>query len=251
MRIRALVAMAFAVPVLVLMALTAGPAGASSDQFRYKGRISGGRVVDGSGSGNPGIIVTANGGSVTSRTDGGNAFLHFPGGHCTRSSGCPQAMVKPAKTTKLNPGNGGLGTFRFGASIRLTQTSKTGMNVLQRGSYGGSQWKLQADYAEASCRWSDGTHSLMLPNDHYAKFALRLDTWYRVTCSRLAGNVFEFRVSKPSGAIIQVRRWTEHRIGAITPTSAVTIGAKKVSGGSDARTDQFHGDLDDIFFHRN
>ncbi len=251
MRIRALVAMAFAVPLLVLVALAGGSAGASSDQIRYKGAISDGRVVDSSGSGNPGIIVTANGGSVASRTDSGNAFLRFPGGHCTRSSGCPQAMVKPAKTTTLNPGNGGLGTFAFGASIRLTQTSTTGMNVLQRGSFGGSQWKLQADDAEASCRWSDGTHSLMLPDDHYAKFALRLDSWYRVTCSRLAGDVFEFRVSKPSGAILQLRRWTEHRIGAIAPTSAVTIGAKKVTGGSDARTDQFHGDLDDIFFHRN
>ena len=237
--------------MLGLVAFVAAPALAHSAEFRYQGAISGGRVLDSSGSANPGRIVRANGGTVTSRTDGGNAYLRFPGGHCRLSTGCPQAMVEPVRSTRLNPDHGGLGTFDFGATIWLTQKATTGMNVIQRGSFGTQQWKLQADYGEASCRWSDGTHSLVLPTDHYSKFHLRLGTWYQVTCSRLPRDVFEFRVRNPvTGATIQVRRWTAPRIGSIAPTADVTIGAKRVTGGSDARTDQFHGDLDNVFFHR-
>jgi hypothetical protein len=81
--------------------------------------------------------------------------------------------------------------------------------------------------------------------------ALALDTWYKLKCSRLSATKFELRVTDASGT------WTAYSAiktaGAILPTGNATIGAKTATNpnGTDATIDQFHGDLDEIFFHRD
>ena len=41
---------------------------------------------------------------------------------------------------------------------------------------------------------------------------------------------------------------TVPELGAILPEGPVTVGGKRI-GGADDQTDQFRGDLDDIWFH--
>ena len=243
------VAAASAVAILV-------PAGAAQAaeyyEFRYRGAIATGVVYDETAAANAGVITLRNGGSLVSTTDVGstNRFLRFHSGSCVTAP-CPQATVQPRSSTTLVPGDSGRGTFAFGATLRLTQAPGTvGMNVVQRGfaAAGASQWKLQVDEGRPTCRFSDGTTvGTALPKGA----ALAVNTWYKLKCSRLSATTFELKVTGPSGA------WTAYSAsktaGAILPTGNATIGAKTATNpnGTDATIDQFHGDLDELFFHRD
>lgn len=252
----------YAVAVAAGLLAAVIPAGvsqaASYYELRYQGAMSSATVVtDSSSNLNHGNVTGANGGSVVSLTEAGaaGAFLRFPGGSCALAP-CPQAMVTPLTSATLVPSLSGTGTFAFGANIRLTETpGAAGMNVFQRGfaTAGASQWKLQADRGVPSCRWSDGTNSLLLPGSGDPKFTVAVNVWYKVKCSRLAGNVFEIRITDPvTGALVTPALRKTVAIGAIVPTGESAIGAKKVNGGQvDSQTDQFHGDLDEVFFHRD
>jgi hypothetical protein len=221
-------------------------------ELRYLGDLSSPTVVaDSSGKNLHGNILTGSGGTVTSLTEGGNSFLRFPGGSCTTAP-CPQAIVRPASTVTLVPGDAGEGRFVFGADIRLTEQPSTaaGQNVFQFGAAGAgvSQWKMQVDSGRPSCRWSDGTEFVLLP----ASLTLTVGTWYRVTCVRLSPVLFQIRVHDPATGRQVVP--PAHRTGPlrdILPSGNVVIGGKRVnSTQSDVDTDQFHGDLDTIEFGR-
>lgn len=225
-------------------------------EFRYEGEIRGGVVVDSSGQDNPGRIDTGNGGSVTSQSDDSavdqqaQVFLRYPTGECAQPTGCPQAVV--ATTRPVNPGAGGTAPFRFGARVQLQgPPGDAGENVLERGRAidGTPQWKLQVDHGQATCRWSDGRNVLLLPTDVGGSLPLAQGHWYAVECERQAGGVFAITVfdaatGRPEGRFSK----TVPAMGAILPEGPVTVGGKRI-GGADAQTDQFRGDLDDIWFH--
>lgn len=243
--------------VALLAVVTGGslPADAATTtrQFYYQGAISDGRVVDNSGSGRPGQIVTS-GASLESRTDllSWDRFLHFPGGHCYDESGCPQAVVEPTGLAALNPADSGTAPFFFSAAVRLTEqpSGTAGMNVLQRGLYTQPQWKLQVDGGHPSCRWSDGTDAVELPADVQKEYTLDLQRWYGVRCERLANDKFQIIVTNGrTGEWLFFAEMTKHAVDAIQPSEHVMIGAKAVTGASDVLTDQFHGDLDELLFH--
>lgn len=227
-----------------------------SYEFRYEGAVQDGALVDTSGRDNPGVIRAVNGGSVTAQDDGAAAdrqaglFLRFPAGQCTEPTGCPQALVET--TRPVNPGAGGTAPFRFGARVQLQgEPGEAGENVLERGRAvaGTSQWKLQVDHGRASCRWSDGTTVLLLPDDADGELPLAQNRWYAVECERQAGGVFTVTVFDAATGRAEGRfAKTVPAMGAILPEGPVTVGAKKL-GGPDAQTDQFRGDLDDIWFH--
>ncbi len=253
----------FAAAIASGLLAAVGTSGVSQAASYYELRYSGGMssaamVTDASSNANHGTVTVANGGLVTSLTDrgGSNAFLRFPGGTCPTAP-CPQAMITPTTSANLVPNASGTGTFTFGAHIRLTETpsATAGMNVFQRGfaAAGVSQWKLQADSGVPSCRWSDGVNSLLLPDSGDPKYTLPVGRWVKVKCSRLAGDVFEIRITDPvTGALLTPVLRKTVAIGAITPTGNAVIGAKKIDAGQvDSQTDQFHGDLDEIFFHRD
>lgn len=243
--------------VALLAVVTGGslPADAATTtrQFYYQGAIADGRVVDGSGSGRPGQIVTS-GGSLESRTDllSWDRYLRFPGGHCYDDTGCPQAVVEPTGLAGLNPADDGAAPFFFSAGVRLNEepSDTAGMNVLQRGLYTEPQWKLQVDGGHPSCRWSDGPDAVELPADVQTQYTLELRRWYDVRCQRVADDKFEIIVTDArSGDWLFYASTTDHAVDGIQPAGPVLIGAKAVTGASDVVTDQFHGDLDEILFH--
>ncbi|MBB5867194.1 hypothetical protein F4553_000573 [Allocatelliglobosispora scoriae] len=228
-------------------------------ELRYQGTMSSATVVtDSSSNLNDGTVSTANSGTVTSVTDPGTTdpYLAFGGTECATAP-CPQALITPASSSTLVANGGGTSTFTFGANIRLhtgASSVTAGMNVIQFGSAGTGlhQWKLQADYWTPSCRWSDGTTAVLVPGPGDPKFTLTDNVWYKVKCSRLTGNVFEIRITDLSTGLLASVLTKTVALGAITPTGAAAIGARVISANKvDSQTDQFHGDLDDIFFHRD
>jgi hypothetical protein len=226
-----------------------------SYELRYEGAMKGSSVLDSSGRDNAGTVTAGGGGSVTGQQaeaadQQAKVFLRFPPGQCDQPTDCPQAMVEPARP--VNPGSGGSASFSFGARVRLQgDPGEAGENVIERGRAvaGQAQWKLQADHGQASCRWSDGATTLLLPTDLGQTFALDQGRWYDLECDRRAGGVFALVVRDPvSGQQLAEFTKTLPTLGPIVPKGPVSIGAKRI-GGPDLQTDQFRGDLDDIFFH--
>jgi len=241
--------------VLALLApATAWADPTESDRLRYAGDLlDPATVADSSGYGLHGAVLTGGGGSVTGAVEpSGNRFLRFPGGTCAVAP-CPQAIVQPAAATTLVPGADG---FSFGADIRLTgpPSPLAGMNVFQLGAAaaGVSQWKLQVDYGRPSCRWSDGTTAVLLSAGPTG-FQLRPGAWHRVRCARLSTVLFEIRVLDPATGDPLVPPTAKlANVGPIRPTGAAVIGGKRIRATqSDVDTDQFHGDLDEIYFRRS
>jgi len=226
-------------------------------QLWYTGDLLGPALVaDASPHGVHGAVLTGGGGSVTSVVDlSGARYLRFPGGSCLVPP-CPQAIVQPVRSDTLVPDEDGAGRFSFGADARLTEepSPAAGMNVFQYGAAaaGLSQWKLQLDYGRPSCRWSDGTTVvlLMAGDDGYR---LSPGTWYRIRCARLSPVLFEIRVLDPrTGAAVVPPAHRVASVGPILPTGTVVIGGKRIRDTqSDVDTDQFHGDLDNIYFARS
>ncbi|MBO3738711.1 hypothetical protein [Actinoplanes flavus] len=217
-------------------------------ELRYLGDLTGpAQVADSSGKNLHGTILTGGGGAITP-VDG---FLRFPGGSCTTAP-CPQAIIRPASSVTLVPGDQGEGRFVYGADIRLTETPSpaAGMNVFQFGAAGAgiSQWKLQVDAGRPSCRWSDGTAFVLLPAD----LTLTVGRWYRVTCVRLSPVLFQIRVDDPvTGRQVLPPARQTGGLRDVLPSGAVVIGGKRINAAqSDVDTDQFHGDLDNLEFGR-
>jgi hypothetical protein len=204
----------------------------------YPGIVKGGWVHDASGHGNDGRVI----GQVSNRD--GASVLTFP--HCTN---CGHGRVQPRNVAAFDVANG---NFIFGADVKIVvrPASGAGLNVMQRGLFGRSrsQWKLQLDGLQASCRFSDDSgHSVLLPADPRSAPRLSLTAWYTVRCSR-QGNVFSLDVR---GHGVSVHKSVAAAMGSITCQAPVTIGEKVVAGlQNDKRTDQFHGDLRNIVFRR-
>jgi hypothetical protein len=238
----------------------AGPAVAApppgSVELHYGGDLlDAARVADSSGRGLHGTIHTGGGGTLTSPVGpDGDPYLRFPGGSCTVAP-CPQAIVQPARSVTLVPGDDGAGRFVFGADIRLTEppSPDAGMNVFQFGAAaaGVSQWKMQVDYGRPSCRWSDGVAAVLLPAGP-EDFRFTVGRWYRVTCVRLSPVLFQIRVGDPAtGRQVLPPAQRTGRLDDILPSGTVVIGGKRVRPDqADVDTDQFHGDLDTIEFGR-
>ncbi len=233
--------------------LAAGPSTAGrAAEVRYDGAmLAPGLVADRTHHARHAGVVTANGGQVVSLSEGGERFLRFPPGSCPAPP-CPQAVVQPAASQALTPLEG-TGRFSFGAAVRLTSAppSGAGMNVWQYGlaGPGHGQWKLQVDDGYASCRWSDGTAVVLLPARAYR---LAVGRWHLVRCARLSRTLFEIRVlDRATRALIVPPVHTVAPMGRIRPHGLPTIGGKRVRPDqTDAQTDQFRGDLDDVHFRR-
>ena len=163
--------------------------------------------------------------------------------------------MQPIVSATLIPDADGFGRFAFGADIRLTEepSPAAGMNVFQFGAAGAglSQWKLQVDYGRPSCRWSDGTTAVLLMGGE-PRSRLPIGVWYRVRCARLSPVLFEIQIlDRASGELFGPPVQQFAAVGPIRPTGTVAIGGKRIRDTqSDVDTDQFHGDLDEIFFWR-
>jgi hypothetical protein len=226
------------------------PTASGREQVRLSGKIAAlHRVVDTVPGGPQGTVATFNGGTVTSVTEDGNPFLRFPSDHCNAAP-CPQAVVQ--LPGRLAPGNR---PFSFGADVRLAgpPSPNAGMNVFQSGvaAEGASQWKLQIDYGHAACRWSDGTKTVLAPeHKRDPKFALEPGRWYTVRCERTASGEYTITI-RPRGStdVVATASIPDPGLAPIVPKEKLTIGGKNIGPDrSDAQTDQFHGDLDEIVY---
>jgi hypothetical protein len=242
--------------VLAVMAVVLAVPGAAhadppADVVRYSGGLTpSGAVADGSGNDLHGTVLTGTGGAVASlAAPDGNLFLRFPAGTCVVAP-CPQGIVQPPVVAAFTPG---AEQFTYGADIRLTEAPSpaAGMNVFQYGAAGAnlSQWKLQVDYGRPSCRWSDGTTVVLLMAGPPG-YQLPIGAWHRVRCARLSPTLFEIRVLDPvTGDAVVPPEHLVARLGPVTPVGVVVIGGKRIRATqSDVDTDQFHGDLDELYY---
>lgn len=260
MKLLSRTAAAAVVMVVCVSGASAIAAPSDADAFSYGGSVGSGGAVDDSGLGNSGLIEAVYGGSVTEATDPSlGAVLRFPQAICTRApkgGSCPRATVNPLDQSGLNPVDG-TGDFQFGATVRMSTVAGTaGMNIMQRGTFtaGQPQWKLQTDYRSAvgfrvaSCRFADGTSAVLI----FGTKRLVAGTWYALSCAR-SGNTFSLVVDQLSGTTADETVSVVAALTSIAPTGNAIIGAKAITpvvGQTDKVNDQFHGDLDTVFFGR-
>ena len=204
-------------------------------------------------------VRTASGGALISRVaelTGGRAaeFPSFDG-----SSTGPRAVlavVNAGQSDQLNPGSA---PFRFGAHVWLDRTSgnrsyyDNGNNVIQRGLYSGSQFKIQIDGGQPSCRVSGALGSAEVASTA----RLVSERWYQLTCRRRvvdAGDLVELEVtpvtSDPALNGPIVTRSPVVAVGAtgFSYSTPLSVGGKLHNNLSIVRaSDQFNGRLDNPF----
>ena len=201
---------------------------------------AGAPIVDLSGFGNNGVVVTAAGGSVAAVANGQGVAAGFPD-VCSLAP-CPKALVQIADHPSLDPRTS---DFQWGARI-LLQSSQTadGENILQKGLYNqvGGQWKLQVDKAGGlpSCVVSG-----VVPGQTTTRRAVLASSvsvadgiWHQVTCRRTSSAGLEILVDGV------VRGSAAMQVVDLNSDAPVTIGNKFVDF---TNNDQFHGLLDDAF----
>jgi hypothetical protein len=237
--------------VTALTMTPADPVPVSHD-LSYDGSLDvNGMLVDGSDHADPGQLI----GNITPTSDATMpTYLAFPpppaGATSCTTAPCAHGVVMPVDSTSLRPT---ASAFAFGSTVRLnTQASATaGMNLIQRGIAVKfePQWKAQLDYGYASCRWSDGFHTLVVGGRDSGQLPLRIGSWYAINCAQLSPTTFTETVTDlAAGAdVVTATVTTPYAMGGIAPAGPVTIGSKTLTAGLDRKVDQFHGDMTDIF----
>lgn len=233
--------------VVVSLLALAGTASAS-EHLRYgfdAVTVPVSAVADDSGSGNAGTVASNGqpGASLTLVTPGeggGGQAVSFPAVCPNSNTSCPRVLMTAADDPSLNPGTA---DFSYGVSVRVTLAELTadhGSNLLQKGLWNTSQWKVQLDDA------TGGKPSCVLrpvsdPAGGYVKVKSSVGVadgaWHRIACVR-AGDTVTILIDG-------VARGSKAFTGEVSPT-----GRELSIGGSGTQTsnDQFHGDLDGVFF---
>ncbi|MGA8210000.1 MAG: hypothetical protein WB441_06600 [Nocardioidaceae bacterium] len=175
--------------------------------------------------------------------------VRFPG--YVASGGYPRAVLRLAPTAGggLDPG---AADFRFGAVVRLDQTSSgrsddNGDNVFQRGLWNeGAQFKLELDSARPACAVRGSAGRVVV----HSSVWIPRGVWYRLTCTRVQGVVTVEAVRYGSTAT-PVRTSVAAPTGTLTFATGrpVAVGGKLTpAGGIDAAaSDQFNGEIAQVF----
>ena len=245
MRLRLVAATCPLAAVVVLLG-TPAPAGAAVAELRLsfdagEPLVPGSRVVDGSGAGRHGTVVTSGGGTLTRITGWrGSVSARFPS-PCSGSS-CPKAIVEVPSGGLLM----GTAPFEWGARVRLPQGSTSaGENLVQKGLYTdpAGQWKLQVDGSAGrpSCVVSgyreDGSFQRVTVA---ASMTVADGAWHHVLCRR----------SRTGVSVLvdgQVRGRQAMRPVRLVSDAPVRVGGKGVQPDDN---DQFFGTLDEVVVRR-
>ncbi|GAA0941161.1 hypothetical protein GCM10009554_32520 [Kribbella koreensis] len=246
LRTKALVGLA----ALALVAATAGPAMAASQRLRWRFDSASAvvtTVVDDSSHGHTGTVATSNGGQVTAVTpgrDGIGQAVKFPA-MCTTAP-CPEAIITTPAAADLDPGTA---VFSYGVwtKVSLPELSDTlGSNLLQKGLWNTSQWKLQIDPPHTGFPKGAPSCVVVEPGGVNAKVAnstvsVADGNWHKITCQRTPTELQIYVDSNKTGhADLGTAAYT------ISPAGLpVTLGAKSVGSNND----QYHGTLDDVFYN--
>lgn len=198
-------------------------------------------VTDGSGGGHHGDVeANANPGAVLTPVAGslGGTAIAFPASCPNADSTCPRVRIAAADHPDLNPGSR---DFAFGVRLRVTPSQIStdhGSNLLQKGLYTTSQWKLQLDHTTGrpSCvlRPSDDPGQAVTVK---AAAGIADGQWHELICRR-QGSTLTLYVD---GVASNSKAFS----GEVAPVGeALTIGGV----GTYLSNSQFHGALDHAWF---
>lgn len=197
---------------------------------------------------NAGVGATA----LLRRESLSRGYVRFP---VSESSDADQAILRftpEGPEDVLLPGQR---PFTFGADVRLLGTPGSdadhGNNVLQRGRFGGGQYKLQVDRGRASCRVA-GDEGAVMVYDVSSGEPQELDrsVWYRLGCDveRSDAGTARLRLTVLDVTSGEVRRTTSEwsGVGAVRPSAhALDVGG--VTPSDTRGNDQLEGDVDRLF----
>ncbi|MFY2557051.1 laminin G domain-containing protein [Corallococcus terminator] len=227
---------------LALMVLAPVAAGAVSQKLRYKFDAVANpvtTVVDDSGKGRTGTVQTANGATVVPVTGFDGLGIKFPA--VCDGTGCPLANVTTPDSASLNPGTA---LFTFGARVRLTLadlSSAHGSNLVQKGLANTAQWKIQLDDAvlgKPSCvvRTTGGVDPIIVKSS----VGVADGTWHKVACQRTSTTLTILIDNVARGSALLPSTYDINPVG-----QPVNVGAKSVGNNND----QYHGEIDDVYFN--
>ncbi len=207
-------------------------------------------------------VVSAGAGQVTSvaSRDGAGTAVRLPA--FDPSAGGPRAVISVVNASGTDQMAPGSRSFSWGADFVLAADSAThssgshddGDNLVQRGLYGHTQMKLDADGRRPGCRLRGSTGPAGAVRV-VAPMTVDAGHWYRATCSR-SGATLSITVSQfdASGAV--ARTWSRSAtsdagFGSITwgqTRTPLTIGGKLTSRGhlTSGSSDQFNGRVDNV-----
>jgi hypothetical protein len=205
-------------------------------------------------------VVSAHGGTVdtVASWSGQGSAVRFPAYNPT-SSGA-RAVIKVVNRTStdvLAPGNR---DFSWSADFALDADSEShargsydnGNNIFQRGLFGDTQFKLDADGRQPSCRLrgSTGTQGALRVQ---APVTVAAGQWYHATCTR-TGNTLSIAVQAIAADGSVPGQWSRSAtssrgFGTLTWSKTgtpLTIGGKLSAAGklTSGSTDQFNGVVD-------
>lgn len=172
----------------------------------------------------------------------------------------PKAIVKvlnASDSDELNPGDK---DFTIGADINVDPSSESeddashdnGNNVMQRGLFEGSQYKIQIDHDTASCRIAGSEGEVT------AKSSTTIEAghWYRIRCARSGDDVTITVIDQEADDPEPTEDEDSGSIGSLDPTSAslpLSVGGKLNADGGIVKdnTDQFNGLIDNVLLDIN
>jgi hypothetical protein len=200
-------------------------------------------------------VVTQDGGAVEpgETAAGDTGGLRTPAFEDSPES--PKAILKVTNagdTDELNPGTD---DFTIGADINVDPASESdvaangdnGNNVMQRGLFEGSQYKLQIDHEAASCRVKGAEGELTVKSS----VEIEDSHWYRLRCTR-SGDEVTFAVTDMEADNPELSEdESSGPTGSLDPLDAslpLSIGGKLNAEGGivEESTDQFNGLIDNV-----
>lgn len=199
-------------------------------------------------------VVTLNGGNVSAgpspTTDAGGIETPEFGG--TEDASTAIVMVTNAGAVdELDPG---VEDFSFGADINVDPESEAdvgpdnGNNVIQRGLFESTQYKIQLDHESLTCRVKGSAGDVIVTST----VEIEPERWYRLACDR-SGDTVTLAVTDMEAD--EPRPVTDEQTaptGSLTPlepTLPLSIGGKLNADGGVVTdsTDQFNGRIDNVY----
>lgn len=208
-------------------------------------------------------VATSNGGRVTSQTSrsGEGDAVAFPNFNSTASG--PRAVIRVTSAGSSDGLSPGSSDFSWGADFTLSPgatASKSsgsrdnGDNLMQRGLYAETQYKLQLDGHQPSCRLRGSTGDSGAVKVA-APVTVSSGAWYGATCQR-SGSTLTIAVVKYDGTGGVAQTWTASKTSSVgfgqvrysSPSIPLSVGGKLDNSGAidTSASDQFNGSVDNV-----
>jgi len=229
-----------AAPAAAVAAATTPAPGAAPvlvARYSFDGGAAGGHVADTSGHGPALTIRAADQGVIrfVGAPEGGQ-YVAFPDICPTTTTTCPRGLLEATADADLNPGTR---LFRWSARVHVLKTQiKGSANIVQKGvANTGSQWKMQigATQGRAQCV----VVGVGSPTGYLVRSAGTVadGLWHKILCQRSGTSLSVFVDGVLKGT------------ATIPATLSISNSLPMRIGGANfnARSDMYHGLLDDVY----